>query len=454
MVVPLAFAGGLHLWRRDGRSVGGLLALVCAVVIATGSHSVALLWTVVVGALCLGTLLLVRPNWRAVPRVRQRAGVIGLAVAGATMINGWFLVGMLAVHDRVFIGGTSAGFQFHYDWSRWFGAPSVWFSPLRRIPAEHTEFWRTIVGRSDYSGATSFYVQLPVLALGWIVVVSLVLYSRSKGLLRKQAPLLVPFVALSVLILAPQTWARLPEIFRTTQFSMRLNNYIILLVAALVSSVLVALATAPPRVRTGALAALTAITVFSVGQVLWQGWTTTSVGVWTPPTRTSPYDVPRQMVLESETAAPFWYDVLGPRATDGPQVRPPPTEAITFPVRAARGGEARAQIEATRSPRLLITNVVAPLDLVRFDGVSVVGARPVAASWSDRRPTLRGPRCVSPSRGLGTGSPASSYRCWVSRSCRSCSSPRPGASADGSASHESPLHLPAAAGPRPVMGLH
>jgi hypothetical protein len=376
MVLPLAFAGALHMWRRDGRSVGGLLALIGSVVIATGSHSVALLWTVVVVAVSLGTLWLVRPEWRSIPRIGHRAGVVALAIAGGTMVNGWFLLGMLAVHDRVFIGGTTAAFQFHYDWSSWFGAPSVWFSPLRTIPSEHIEFWRNLVERrgSEFAGSTSFYVQLPVLAVAWVVVMALVL--RRSGFLRAQAPLLVPFVAMSVLILVPRTWAHLPDIFRSTQFSMRLNNYIILLVAAMVSVTLVVITTASPRVHRTSLAALTVITAFSVGQVLWQGWTTTSVGVWVPPTRSSPYDLPRTLALASETSAPYWYDVLGPRATDGREVRPPPPDSITFPLADARDGEARVRVGGTSRERLLLTNVVAPLDLVRFEGVSAAGRTP------------------------------------------------------------------------------
>jgi hypothetical protein len=373
MVLPLAFGGALHVWRNDGRSVGGLLAFCGAVVIATGSHSVALLWTVVLGVVILGLAWLVRPKWRPIPGIERRAAILALAGAGATMINGWFLVGMLALRNRVFIGGTSPGYEFHYDWSSWFGAPSVWLSPLRTIPPEHVEFWRNIVERqsSEFAGATSLYVQLPVLAVAWIVVLVLVL--RGSKLLRQLAPLVVPFVALSVLILAPRTWARLPEIFRATQFSLRLNSYIILLVAAMVSLVLMALTTASRRVQTASLAVLCAITAFSVGQALWQGWSTTSVGVWIPPTRSSPYDVPRHLALESDAAAPYWYDVLGPRATDGPETRPPPKESLTFPPAEAADGDGHAVLGPTRTPRLLVTNVVAPLDLVHFEGVSKAG---------------------------------------------------------------------------------
>jgi hypothetical protein len=299
-MIPLAVASGVWLVRAPAWKPGPVLAFLAAVVVATGSHNISLLWSVIfLGALGIALLAFIRPRRASFP-VRRLLGLALLAVLAAA-VNAWFLFPDLAYSNRAIISGKV---QF-FDWGAWFARPSNWLNPLRSLPPEHREYFRILSRDTGLQTApNSLYTQLPVLTILWLAASAgrLLAKHRSSRIVRAWLAQVCVLAALIFLTADQGIWHSFPKLLRFTQFSMRLNTFVLLALSGLVLTTLVWLQQADSRRRRrGLLGVLAVCLVFNFGLAIWQGWNTnsTAVSVGT--------GAPRSIVFADPTSAPYWY---------------------------------------------------------------------------------------------------------------------------------------------------
>ena len=167
--------------------------------------------TLATGALGVYWLLSGRSRELPWPRMAAVAGLIALGVA----LNGWFLLPDLSyAHDTMISGHIS-------PWSEtgFFNTAGVIFDPLRTVPGA--------------SSTPALYVQAPVIALAWGLLVVPVTWGEP-GLRAGVATALIVLGGLLVLIMSRAAWSSLPTVFRQVQFPLRLQTYVTLACVGLV----------------------------------------------------------------------------------------------------------------------------------------------------------------------------------------------------------------------------
>jgi hypothetical protein len=361
-MLPLVAGAAARVLTASGPARGWTVVLAGAVCILVAAHNVTLLW-VVTFALVLVPVLLVAllPTLRDAGRAVVR---IVLAVAGGVLLTMWQMLPNLAYAPDTVQARRGA---FVGEWGEWFSRPSVWLHPLRVLPEEHL--------------VSSLYVQLPVFAMAWLVLCAGVVVRSTSPARRLAAAGLTACLGLALVAVSVRSlYDVLPDVYRATQFTMRVNHFVLLAVAGLVLVTLTALGerTGPARAR--AAGAVLVVVAVGVAITAWQSWATREN-----------VDEPRAALVAGDDVSRYWYDPVSFADTSLPLwTRPPPpgprSESLageTLTVRTTgellrRGVLVRLQ----GTPRLLEFRGAEPV--ARIEGAGVVlmsfAARPGAAT--------------------------------------------------------------------------
>jgi hypothetical protein len=308
---PLLAASGWRIVGSDRIEPLPAALFVASTIFFAGSHNVTLLLgslflivTSVLLRVALGSAL--SPN-----SLRRLVCVAGLFLLGVG-VDAWFLVPDIA-HGSL----TQAGSGPIYPWSRTgaLATPGLVFNPLRSVPSA--------------SATPALYVQAPDWLLAWAIAAGAILWSQTRGRVRRAGlALVVVLVGTLVAYLSRGVWDGLPKIVRQVQFPYRLSTYVALCVAGLVLIMALALqrAPGPPRRRNRALAeSLGLATAVSIALCVWQ--------LWVPDTdfAYSYRDVRR--IPDSPHVLPSTWYAINDYADAGPSTVAPPT--INVPISAS-----------------------------------------------------------------------------------------------------------------------
>jgi uncharacterized membrane protein len=256
--VPLVLAAAGSVLRGPRVYPLAALALVGAATVLTGSHNITLLFSTMFLLALAGIAWFAGADPRTLPRPRVAAiaGLLGIAVA----LNMWFLLPDLAYGMRTFIGAH----------------PTPPYMPRLTLDVIVDPIRDSLLGTSPQLGPTpTFYVQLPVLALGWAVVALWACRRQlGRGARRLAAGLGVLLVVLVALIVWPGVWPHLPRLLWNIQFPYRLESYATFCVLGMVLVALKHVAGSPRR--RALLVALAAIVALELGQAVNQVWGTPS----------------------------------------------------------------------------------------------------------------------------------------------------------------------------------
>jgi hypothetical protein len=208
----LVFAASLRLVLGRWRA-GPVLCLVAASLVFSGSHNITLLLGSTVAVVALACYWLLSGASRRLPWRRMLA-VAGL-IALSACLNGWFLLPDVSYAHTTLISAYGT------TWSvtGFFNTFGVIFDPLRMVPRG--------------SGTPALYVQVPVLALIWGLLVLPVVW-RERRLRAGVVTALVVFAGLLVVIMSSSVYSMLPSLYRQMQFAYRLQTYVTLACAGLV----------------------------------------------------------------------------------------------------------------------------------------------------------------------------------------------------------------------------
>jgi hypothetical protein len=223
--MPLLAASSISVVRARRLRFWPALALAVSIVLFTGSHNISLLYGGIFLIVTSSALLVAVPAAR---RMLTRAGVLrwlGVVVPGV-LVNAWFLVPLGAYQHLTRIGAN--------------GGDSIAMLNLGAPLVRPEALW-TLERASGIEPARQFAMALPVLAIGWVLVVLAVVLVRrqaSSSWGRTLLALVVVTASLTAVMMDVGLLLSLPEKARLIQFNYRLENYVLMGIAG---SVLVGL---------------------------------------------------------------------------------------------------------------------------------------------------------------------------------------------------------------------
>jgi len=210
-MVPVLLASAYTTMRADRLRPAPTLALVVSSVLVFGSHNITLVWSSTV-LLVVGSASLV-----LIPALRRRLVRRGvLRVAGvmlpAVLVNAWFLVPNLAYLSQTTIAGDGQTIKGYLTGAMYLVRTAYLVSPLRV---------------SSDPQVPHYTLELPVLAIGWVLTGLVLLRSARKApwfrmsliLLAAMVPVILLITQLSLILHTPAPWGRI-------QFTYRLETYV------------------------------------------------------------------------------------------------------------------------------------------------------------------------------------------------------------------------------------
>jgi hypothetical protein len=210
-VIPLLLASAVSVLRADRLRAGPFTALAISTIVLGGSHNLTLLWaTTILGI----TALVVAAG---VPQARQMVTRRGLLRVLAVMVpamavNAWYLLPDLAYHSQTVIAQRI----------------DEWRTMVRTAgPAVDTKHLFSPARTSAFPGS-AFTVALPVLAIAWVLVAAVAVRKQWR---RPWARTLMILALLSIVVTIVMTHPRfitvLPDPWLMTQFSYRLETFVL-----------------------------------------------------------------------------------------------------------------------------------------------------------------------------------------------------------------------------------
>jgi hypothetical protein len=352
-VCRLVMAHRVRHWYR--------LAVVVGVFVFTGSHNITLLWgsafVAVMGVLAFVVWGSTWPRSLPLSRLGQ---VIGLAAVGAGL-NAWYLFADLAYGLDTLIakqnGRLTAPSRLHVH-------TGLLFSPLR--PADHLRYFPSRFG----------YVRLsfPVLFFAWGFLVGVLVWRRLDSAARR---FLVALVALTAayawLVIELSPWKKFPHFLYNIQFTYRLDSYVLLTTALIVTGALVWHATACERVRRPTTVLLVAIVVFNVAGATWQVWTAASIHFTPHGPVTTSSSFADEVIGFRSSIPPSWYSIVDFRDTSAPVVAVEAGRNVTVPLTKIRGSSFSGTLAVPDGPAPFTTNITGGARFVRMTGIRAVG---------------------------------------------------------------------------------
>lgn len=367
--LPLLFASLAEVVWSGRLRARAAAAIVTGSCIALGTHNISTLWTTTLGVIALAAILVRYPPVFMRVTGRVRLLTFSCVLFGA-LLPSWSLIPLISQMNNLAANDGS----FSFEASRYFGNPFVWLSPIRWIPAEHVTFWQGEIAKLGlpFEGATSLFVQVPVLLLLWSIFVLAKRRCATKVQVDERfvQALLVPTLIIVMLLMFPVVWHALPDVYLMTQYSFRLISYLNILIAIFLAIALSVASKTSIRSQRMSGLGITLVALLSIGlaQMFYQSWTTVNFTAH----QGVNYDVSRQMVEGNPFLANEWYDQRGPRANDGEIVDA--TDVQVAPS-AFRQENLTLWRMSTQTPvgTIVKTPVVAPMDFVKFDGAEIVG---------------------------------------------------------------------------------
>ncbi len=256
--IPVLVAAALRI-VSSGPSPGPVIALGLATIFWSGSHNISLAWgSIFLGCLAAALLLAWAPRL-TVQHLRRIAFVAGVLVSGI-MLNGWFLLPDITYSMRTGVAHVPG---IAIALSDPFSRLSIVFDPVRSR-ASSNPYLR------------SHFTELPVLVIAWAAIASALLWRATwRAELRRLLVLLVLLTGgLLVLLLDDNAWNHVPPALAHIQFTFRLQTYIVMAIAGVVTVLLGKLA----EEGTGRLShrglsvSLALVTVFGLALGCWQVW--------------------------------------------------------------------------------------------------------------------------------------------------------------------------------------
>lgn len=302
-MLPLVAAAGISLVREPRMRLRDAAAFVVGLVFLTGSHALSMVWGV--AFLALLALILIACHWRFVKERAMR--LLGLAWLGllAGCINAWMLGPLILFHTRTLEDEPDPISQQAYTSAE----------NLLRILRDAPDPYSFV--RADVNAA------LPVLALLWALVASVVFWrllaSRTRAL---AVALIAVLAALVVLILDWSLIMDLPEFLQYIQFPYRLLTYADFCVVGLVTLALAAVERRrESSAAVAAVAALAAIAIFNLAISVQQNFEVRSWLSGRSEALASPVQPP-----------PSWYAIVQFGDGEGPVIQPTLARPLTVPV--------------------------------------------------------------------------------------------------------------------------
>ena len=371
-VLPLCIAGVADVFANQRIRLRSALAVAVPLPVVLGGHTISAVWTSIFAIVLAVSLWVFARSYLRRPPAQSLALLVAGAVCGAAMTV-WAMVPAVVIAPSLNAGGAT----FDAAASRYFGNPAIWLNPLRVLPQEHVEFWRSGATPSDgFQGATSLFVQLPVLFLAWAIIVLIRhRHDPESDLSIVFAKALAPTgLLIAALVTFPELWSAFPGALQSTQYAFRLVSYAQILVAILLGLALRSqlgsgrkLSGSPVDYRMRRI--LVAMVLLCSAQAIWQGWTTVNI------TLNRGYDQVRQDALATPFNAVDWYDATQARAK-GDVSHP------DFWTPSRNNGFTRdtmtkwAPTRAVRPGTELLTPVVAPDDLIEWQDATTIGRSP------------------------------------------------------------------------------
>jgi uncharacterized membrane protein len=343
-VIPLLVASGISILRADRLQPGPALALLISSTVFFGSHNITLL--------CGTTLLVVLAVLllAGVPQARtmvNRRGLLRIAMLAvpALMVSAWFLVPNFVYRNDTRVGTVEALTHFFLTTYRSYVTTGHLFT----------------LGRGSVDPAIPhFSLALPVLAIAWIVIATVLSRPRLRDPWLRVLLILAAVTTLLVLAMTHVSVLRGP--FELVQFSYRLESYINLTTCGALLATLVLLRNAPRTVALTARWALAPIAAVSIVLAVGQ-----SVVHRDPTTYAEWKNFPGYYTA---TGSPT---VGGLSQSGQPLGVPPSVERVAFPAPRARAGRLSVPVQGPPGTYVQtnITGVWALLDLrgARFYGV-------------------------------------------------------------------------------------
>ena len=213
--VPFVIAAISAYLKGSRAGLRHRLAVVFGVFVLSGSHNITLLWgaTFVVLLAVLGVVGWAS-TWRRPLPWRRVAQLVGLGAIGGGL-NAWYLFPDVAYGFDTLVGLVSKitrpGTIFVH--------PALLLNPLR--PADRSP---TIV----HFFARDIRLSFPCLIFAWAIVVVMLQWRKNGWVARRLfLGLLVLTVAFVILVMNTQPWSWLPRIYWNTQFTWRLDGYVL-----------------------------------------------------------------------------------------------------------------------------------------------------------------------------------------------------------------------------------
>jgi hypothetical protein len=238
------------------------------------------------------------------------------------------------------------------------------FSPLR--PTDNVPNFPDIFG----------YVRLsfPVLFFAWALVMSVITWRRIDWVARRLFIVLVALTsAFAYLVLESDAWKWLPQVVDNTQFTYRVDTYVLLGTALFVTAAVIWQARAGATVRKWASAILIAILVYNVGGATWQVWHTRSIYFTSKGMIRAPRTFTDEVVSARDVRAPSWYSTSDFRDTSARLVLVDPSRTATVPLSEIRGSHFSGLLDVPDGRAPFITNIVGNRKFVRMTGIRQFG---------------------------------------------------------------------------------
>jgi len=345
--LALLIAAGAWIARAPRLRALPCVLFVGAAVIASGSHTITLVWgSIVIAATLLALRLLLKQPLAPTRRVGLLLGLLTLAVC----VNAWFLLPNLVNASDTQIASTA---DFSWSLSREFNSPRALFEPLRYVPSS--------------SSSPALFVQVPMWLLMWALAAMFVLRARLETPLRRcAAAYAIVLAGLLALIMVGPLWDVVPEPLRVIQLPYRLNTYVAMSVAGLVLVAVLAVQRAEPRERRLLGRGLAAAMTVSVALCVWQ--------LWIPETHYKlTYDDVRDALVSRSIAPRTWYSNNAYHDTRAPIVAASSRRWLVIDPKTVSGNSATLSVTPPPGREPFLINLGAGPGVVRISGVELLG---------------------------------------------------------------------------------
>ena len=337
---------------------GHLFAVVLAMFVLTGSHTITLLYGTIFLALMALVLLAAYAPSRLARLPRHRLPALLAAAAIGTGLNAWYLVADV----RYGLDTSTAKQNRAVGVSTLFSEWNLLLNPLR--PSD-----------SSLADTThDFRVALPLLFALWAIAVAIVAWRRIDRVSHRVIVLVtILSVAYVYLIVSPAPWRRLPSVLDNIQYAWRLHGYVLLATAVLVMVVLLSQAQAKGTLRRTSSALLAVIAVFTVGAATWQAWAVPSTYRSDAGDQTAPRNFADVVASDDHVRPVSWGGENDFRVLSKPLIDVGFAHRLTVPETKVRGSTYTGRLDVRSGPGPFRTNISSGPQFVTITGIRPIG---------------------------------------------------------------------------------